>query len=118
MENVSLTRLAHGAIEERIDLEVAKILDNIADPNTKAAEKRTLTLTIDFMPNEDRDHVSMTTVVKSKLVPTHSIVTALAVGWNNGTGEQVAIELTKNIPGQLDLSGNEQAPPAVLKIAR
>lgn len=37
MENVSLTRLAHGAIEERINLEVAKILDNIADPNTKAA---------------------------------------------------------------------------------
>jgi len=115
---VSLTRLAKGAIEERIDLEVSKIIDNIQDPNTRADKKRTLTITIDFIPNAERNHVTLNTVVKSKLESTNSIQTALAVGFDKVTGEQMAVELVPNIPGQIDMNGNEQEPPKVLKLAR
>jgi len=118
MEKVSLTRLAKGAIEERIDLEVSKIIDNIQDPNTRADKKRTLTITIDFIPNAERNHVTLNTVVKSKLESTNSIQTALAVGFDKVTGEQMAVELVPNIPGQIDMNGNEQEPPKVLKLAR
>lgn len=121
MENqnkVSLTRLAKGAIEERIDLEVPKIIDNISDLNTEAKKKRTLTITIDFIPNAERNHITMNTVVKTKLEPTSSIQTSLAVGVDRETGEQIVVELVPNIPGQLDMSGNEQEPPAMLKLVR
>ena len=116
--SVSLTRFANGAIEERIDIEVAKIIDNIQDLNTPAEKKRTLIIQIDFMANAERNHIVTSSVVQSKLVKTNPIQTSLAVGVDRSTGEQVAIELTKNIPGQLDFGGNEQAQPAVLKIAR
>lgn len=48
-ENIkSIVQMARGAIEERIDLEMTKILENILDPNTKATAKRKLTVTFDF----------------------------------------------------------------------
>jgi hypothetical protein len=115
---VSLTRLAKGAIEERIDLEVPKIIDNIQDLNTRADKKRTLTITIDFIPSVERNHVTLNTVVKSKLEPTNSIQTALAVGFDKTTGEQIVVELVPSIPGQLDMEGNEQEPPKMLKLVR
>lgn len=117
-EKVSLTRLAKGAIEERIDLEVPKIIDNIQDLNTNAKKKRVLTITIEFEPNNERDRVTMNTTVKSKLEPTNSIQTSLAVGFDRTTGEQMVVELVPNIPGQLDMSGNEQEEPKVIKLIR
>lgn len=115
---VSLTRLAKGAIEERIDLELPKIIDNIQDLNTNANKKRTLTITMDFTPNNERDRVTMNTGVKVKLEPTNSIQTSLAVGFDTETGEQLVVELVPNIPGQLDMSGKEQDPPKVIKMIR
>lgn len=117
-ERVSITRLAQGAIEERINLEVPKIIDNITDLNTKAGKKRVLTITMEFTPDENRQHITMNTVVKSKLEPTSAIQTAIAVGFDNTTGEQIAVELVPNIPGQMYMDGGEQEQPKVIKLMR
>lgn len=46
----SILEMAHGAILERVDYEMAKILDNILDANTEATAKRRMTLTLIFAP--------------------------------------------------------------------
>lgn len=40
----SIVQMARGAIEERIDLEMSRVLENILDYNTKATAKRKLTV--------------------------------------------------------------------------
>lgn len=117
-ERVSITRLAQGAIEERINLEMPKILDNIADLNTKAGKKRILTIKMEFTPDETRQHIDVKTIVSSKLEPTNPIQTALALGKDKQTGEQLAVELVPNLPGQLAFDGSEQEEPKVVKLLR
>lgn len=53
-ELVSLANLANGAAVERFDYELQKVLDNIADPNTKTKAARTITLKVSIVPSEDR----------------------------------------------------------------
>ncbi len=53
-EKVTLANLAKGAAVERFDAELARVLDNIADINTKCKSARTITLTVKIVPTEDR----------------------------------------------------------------
>ena len=39
----SLIDMANGAIKERLDYEMGRVIQNISDPNTKATAKRTIT---------------------------------------------------------------------------
>ena len=48
----SILEMARGAFVERVDLEMAKVIDNILDANTKPTAKRKLTLTIEFQPDD------------------------------------------------------------------
>ena len=41
----SILQMARGAIMERIDYEMTKVVDNILDPNTEATAKRKVQLT-------------------------------------------------------------------------
>ena len=50
----SILDMAMGGIKERVDLEIGKVLDNISDPNTIASKKRTITVTIDLLPDDAR----------------------------------------------------------------
>lgn len=50
----SLLDMANGAIKERIDYEMGRVMQNISDPNTKASAKREITLKITLAPDEDR----------------------------------------------------------------
>lgn len=52
----SLLDMANGAIKERIDYEMGRVMQNISDPNTKASAKREITLKITLAPDEDRKH--------------------------------------------------------------
>lgn len=114
-ENIkSIVQMARGAIEERIDLEMTKILENILDPNTKATAKRKLTVTFDFLPDAERQTLSVAATAKSTLVPTNPVATALYVGQVNGDIQ--AVEMTAQIPGQTDLYGGVQEAPAKLKL--
>jgi hypothetical protein len=51
---ISLLNLNEGAAVLKFDDALAKMLKNIADPNFKAMAKRTITLTVDLYPDEDR----------------------------------------------------------------
>ena len=53
----SIIDMAQGAIKERADYEMARILDNIMDPNTAPTKKRTLTLQLVFSPDSERRQI-------------------------------------------------------------
>ena len=92
----SLIDMANGAIKERLDYEMGRVIQNISDPNTKATAKRTITVKITLEPDEERQHVE--------------------VSGQEG-GHTVAVELTPQIPGQFDAYGGEAPERKVLKFA-
>lgn len=64
--SVSLSTLGEGALEEKFQIELQKVLDNIADPNTKEGA-REIALKIVFAPNTQRSAVAITISASSKL---------------------------------------------------
>lgn len=60
----SILKMAKGAFEERVDYEMNRVIDNILDNNTKATAKRKITLTIEFVPDDDRKMISVAVTAK------------------------------------------------------
>lgn len=119
MENTmksSILDMAMGAIKERVDYDVMKVVDNILDVNTKAKAKRKITLTIEFVPDEDRQKISISVTSKATLCPTNPVSTALAFV-PNPEGEAVLVEMVPQVPGQISLEGSEQSAPKLLKLS-
>ncbi len=69
MPRLNLQDLADGAVAEKIDIELQNVLENIADPNTDPKSARKLHVILTFKADENRDVASLSTVVKSTLVP-------------------------------------------------
>ena len=72
---IDLSKLADGAVQERFDIELQKVFDNILDPNTDTKKKRKLQLTLTFETNEDRDITEVTIDAKTTLAPAAGIYT-------------------------------------------
>lgn len=112
----SLLQMAKGAIQERVDYEVSRVVDNILDMNTEAKVKRKVTLTIEMVPDEDRRVVKIAASAKSTLAPVVPVGTSLVVTADSN-GEMVLAEIVPQVPGQLSMAGTEQEAPKILKIA-
>ena len=110
-----LIDMAMGAMKERVDYEMTRCVQNIADPNTKATAKREITLKSTLEPDENRQHVEVSCSANSKLAPLNPVKTSLAMGKENG--KIVAVELTPQIPGQLDAYGDIAPERKILKLA-
>lgn len=113
----SILEMAKGAIMEQFDVEVGKVLNNILDPNTEPKKKRTITLTVDFTPDDYRQNITVQATAKSKLLPNNAIKTGLFIGADVKTGELQATELVPNIPGQTSFDGTEEEEPKHFNIA-
>ena len=85
----SILEMAHGAILERVDYEMAKILDNILDANTEATAKRRMTLTLTFAPDGERATVAVSATAKTTLAPTNPAVTSLYLTEREGKALKV-----------------------------
>lgn len=113
----SILQMAKGAFEERVDYEMERVIDNILDRSTKATAKRKITLTIEFVPDDDRQMIGVSVTAKSTLVATNPVTTSLCIT-NDGNGEMVVAEMVPQIPGQMDLQGAVQESPKILKLAK
>lgn len=118
LEKTSVLRMAMGAIEERVDYEMSKIIDNIIDPNTKATAKRKVTVTVELVPADDRKTIHVSATAKSTLVATNPIATALYITTDRKSGEMLIAEMVPQIPGQADVYGGEQEDPKILRLAK
>jgi hypothetical protein len=112
----SIVEMCRGGVLERIDMEMAKVLQNINDWNTDAKKARTVTVKVTLRPSPDREKVSVSYEVTSKLAPATELQTSLSLGTDGATGEFYAVENTPNLPGQMNMDGSEQEPPQVLKV--
>ncbi len=114
----SILEMARGAFLEQVDYEMAKVIDNILDPNTKATGKRKITVTMELAPDDSRAKIAVSFSTKLALVPTNPLTTRLYVLGDSGTGEMCVVEMVPQIPGQIALNGTEQERPPQLKIIR
>ena len=115
MEKESILRMAAGAIEERVDYEVSRVIANILDASTKPDAKRKITITLEFQPDSERKHIGMSATAKSTLAPTTPVSTSMAIT-SDANGEVLVAEMVPHIPGQLDIEGCEQPQPKLLKL--
>lgn len=107
-----------GAILERVDYEMGRVLENVLDPNTKATAKRKITVGLELVPSADRKTITVLTTAKAALVPTDPVTTSLFITSAPNTGEMVVAEMVPQVPGQIFMDGDEQGQPKILKFAR
>lgn len=98
--DLPLSDLANGAIQEKLDYELKKVFDNIHDLNTKAQDKRTVTIKLDFIPDENRQTVIVESNFTTKLANVKGVSTTVLTGRDLTSGNVEAKELKSNAPGQ------------------
>ena len=117
MENQkSILDMARGAIQERTDYEMAHIIKNILDPNTKATEPRKLTITLTFKADDDRKNIGVSCTAKPSLATTNPVATMLCITGEDSNGVAQISECLPNIPGQMDMDGGEQQSAPTLRV--
>lgn len=99
--DLDLSKIDDGAVQEKFAHEMEKVLENILDRNTDPTKKRSVTITVDIIPNKDRDMLILASQCKSKLVPREETETKVLFGRNLDTGKLEAAELKSNARGQL-----------------
>lgn len=95
-----ISQMANGAIQEKLDGEFKKVFDNIHDPNTRAEDKRTVTIKLEFVPDENRQTVKVIGNISVKLANVRDVSTTVLTGKDLVSGKIEAKELKSNIPGQ------------------
>ena len=81
---VTLDNLLHGGAGEMFGDELAKLVENILDPNTKATATRTVTLTVTVKPDKTRRKGVATVEASSKLAKGEGHETVLYFGTIEG----------------------------------
>jgi hypothetical protein len=107
MQEVTLDTIGGGALSELFTAELARILSNITDPNTDATKKRTMTITVTFKPNKNRDVADVDLTCGTKLAGIMTVSTQLFMGKHHG--KLIAVE---SDPRQSELFDQERRPLA------
>ena len=112
----SILQMAKGAIQERVDYEVSRVIDNILDVNTKATDKRKVVLTIELKPDEQRQVIAISATAKATLAATTPIASSLVVT-SDCEGKPMVAEIVPQVPGKISMEGTVQEKPKLLKLA-
>lgn len=99
MIDLDLSNLADGGIQEKVDLEMKKVFENIHDLNTEPKSKRKVTITLELTPDENREVITISSSVKSNLAPLTDVTTTILTG-RNVDGRVEAKELKSRTKGQ------------------
>ncbi len=98
--NLDLSQLAEGGVQEKLDIELNRVFENIHDLNTVAKAKRKVQITLEIEPNETRDIVVMNSKIKTTLAPLMDVATTVLTGLND-EGQPEAQELKSGAKGQM-----------------
>lgn len=97
---IDLTDFAGGAVAERFNIELQRVLENIADPNTDPKKPRKLILTLTVKADENRDIANVSIQTKTSLVPAKDIETKIVMDYD-AKGNVVGAELKSGAKGQI-----------------
>lgn len=96
---VQLSDLNGGSLQERFAYELAKVIENVQDPNTDWEKKRKIQINISMVADENRDQLIFSSEVKSTLAPRKTVTAKVMIDTD---GENVyANELKSNQRGQM-----------------
>lgn len=104
MNKVELQSILGGALQEKFNKSFERVIDNLQDVNTSFKVKRKITISLDFVQNENRDDVKVDVNVVEKLAPQAPMATAFSIGKDLKTGEMYAEEYGKQIKGQMSFN--------------
>ncbi|WP_254593531.1 replication terminator protein [Terribacillus sp. AE2B 122] len=96
---INLDELAGGAVHEKFNREMKRVLANIMDPNTDPEKKRKITITLTIAGDENRMTTDVTVSAKSTLAPSKDVSTKLVIGEDH-YGNVLGQELKSGIIGQ------------------
>lgn len=114
MDRVNLETFAGGALQEKFDDAMEKVLVNMTDPNTPWKNKRKIIVEVSFEQNEDRDDSSVNVFVVPKLAPVKPVSTRMSIGKDLVTGEVFAEEYGSQCRGQMTMDDYQSPPEQVL----
>ncbi|HJF32798.1 MAG TPA: replication terminator protein [Sporosarcina psychrophila] len=97
---IDLNNFADGGVAEKVNIELQKILENIADPNTDPKKTRKVTVSITLKANDKRNLVDVSVEARSTIAPPKSIETALIID-RDTDGSVTGAELKSGVPGQM-----------------
>lgn len=98
-KDLSIENLCGGAVQERINRALKKVSDNILDPNTNSKKKRSLSIVLTFIPDEDdREDCTIEANVSMKLVPEEGVKSQLYISKDLRNG---IITITEHVKGQI-----------------
>lgn len=106
--DLPLSDLANGAIQEKLDYELNKVFNNIHDSNTKPTIKRTVTIKLDFIPDENRQTVTLESNFSTKLADIQGVSTTVLTGKDLTSGKVEAKELKSTMPGQTFFDSDDE----------
>ena len=109
----SLDALMDGAVTERFNHELQKLWENIYDMRTDPEKVREISLKFRFKPNQNRDSAVMSYDVTVKTAPPQPIQQTVLMRQRDD-GSVAVSEVTNQIPGQMDIYGNESPAPRVI----
>ena len=112
-----LDELMDGALTERFNREMDRVLQNVFDPNTDPKAKRQIQIIVEIKPNEARDRAEFKVDLKTKIAPPVPMV-QMCFLYQNDAGDVTAAEITREIPGQMDMDGGEQPLPRVVEFGK
>lgn len=104
LQNVNLKTLSEGAMIERGNLELEKVLENIEDPNTGFGI-REINIKLKFKPREDRQSAEISIQATSKLAPVTEHLTQVYLGQNDD-GDYEMAEVQQATPSLFPEDGN------------
>lgn len=110
----SLDQLMDGALVERFNQELAKLMENVFDLRTDPSKRRRISLIFDFKPNERRDAAEMSADVKIVTAPPIPLKQTILMSISDD-GHVRLTERTDQIPGQIDMDGNETPIPKMVE---
>ena len=103
MELLNLNEIADGALQEKLNAAMRKVLENMQDPNTPYKVKRCITVKLGFTQTESRNDAVVDVSVETKLAPASPIQTMMSIGKDLRNGEVYAEEYGKQVKGQMSL---------------
>lgn len=92
---ISLATIKGGVLQEVFERELASVLENIADANTKPKTSRKITLEVEFKPNESREMAEVILKAQSKLAPVEEVSTMIYL--EQDKGRPVALEKVEDL---------------------
>jgi hypothetical protein len=112
---INIGNINEGAAVDAFDLELRKVLENIADLSTVATATRAIVLTIDFKPESDRCKVHTEFSIKTKLAGIEKHVSKIFVA-KSDDGALVALDAD---PRQMPLwETPKKATPPIIQFAK